>query len=220
VSNEVVHRRDWDLVRSALDLAVEANQGEVRKGTLIPYLSHLLAVAALVYEHGGSDTQVAAALLHDMAEDQHGEAALRLIGDALPGHPEVVEMVRALSDAVVDDPADKPPWLDRKTAYLNQLRQEGADVLLVSAADKLHNCRAVLLDYRQHGEQLWTRFNQGREWQLWYYTELASIFTERLPGPLADELRRTVDSLHDLVLAAVPDLDREIDAVRATVAAL
>jgi (p)ppGpp synthase/HD superfamily hydrolase len=206
--------RDWDLVRAATELAITANENEYRKGTDIPYLSHLLAVTAIVYEHGGDDEQVAAALLHDMAEDQGGEDTLRLIHETLPGHPRVAEMVRSLSDAIVDDRSSKPPWEERKVGYLRHLQYESPAVLLISAADKLHNCRAILDDYRAIGEQLWSRFNAGRPEVLWYYDELARIFSERLPGRLSDELHRTIDQLRLEVAIHAPTTDVEVEQVR------
>jgi (p)ppGpp synthase/HD superfamily hydrolase len=206
--------RDWALVRAAMELAIAANENEYRKGTDIPYLSHLLAVTAIVYEHGGDDEQVAAALLHDMAEDQGGEATLQLIDNTLAGHPRVAEMVRALSDAIVEDPRAKPPWEERKVEYLRHLRVASLDVLLISAADKLHNSRAILADYRQLGEQLWGRFNASRPEVLWYYEQLAGIFADRLPGALADELYRTVAELSALVAVNVPGSESELDDVR------
>lgn len=206
--------RDWSLVRSAMDLAITLNETEYRKGTDIPYLSHLLSVTALVYEHGGDDEQVAAALLHDAAEDQGGHDTLRLIDSALPDHPRVAEMVEALSDAIVTDRAQKAPWPQRKRAYLAKLRGEDPSVLLVSVADKLHNCTSLVEDYRVVGEALWERFNAGVAHQLWYYAELAELFAAQLPGRLTDRFTRIVDELFELVRANRPDLDREVDEVR------
>lgn len=206
--------RDRELVKAAMELAIDQTGDATRKGTDIPYVSHLLAVTAFVYEGGGDDEQVAAALLHDLAEDQGGEATLQLIGERLPGHPRVVTMVRALSDAIVDDPDHKPPWLERKATYLEHLGGEPDDVLLVSLADKLHNATSILDDYRDLGEDLWERFNRKEaKYHLWYYRRLLAAFEARLDNPLVSRLKRVLDELHELVVDQVPDLERGIAEV-------
>ena len=91
----------------------------------------------------------------------------------------------------------QPAWKARKQSYLDHLRDAAPSVLLVSCADKLHNARAILADYRRHGESLWDRFNGGREDILWYYGELARTFTQRGPEVLAVQLAWVVELMHD-----------------------
>jgi (p)ppGpp synthase/HD superfamily hydrolase len=178
--------------REALDWAADLHRSQVRKGTDIPYVSHLLAVASLVLEHGGDEDAAIAALLHDAAEDQGGAPMLREIrrrfGD------EVAHMVEACTDAIE---SPKPPWRPRKEAYIAALPRKSDSARLVSAADKLHNARAILSDYRRHGEALWERFTGKRE-TLWYYRALANEFSARGPAGLAAELERTVRELERL----------------------
>lgn len=182
----------------AITYAVHVHRGQTRKKTRIPYVSHLLTVAALVLEQEGADEDLAiAALLHDAVEDQGGGERLADIrtrfGDRVAG------IVRSCSDSEAQNPAEKEPWMDRKKKYLDHLRSmpDHADALTVSAADKLHNARAILADYRQHGEDLWRRFNAGRDDELWYYRSLVDIFRDR-SVPLAGELGRVVADLHRL----------------------
>lgn len=177
-------------------MADRLHDGQLRKGTTIPYVSHLLGVASIVMEAGGNDDEVIAALLHDSAEDQGGEATLAEIRNQFGDR--VAEIVAACSDTF-EEP--KPPWKERKMAYLAHLSEVPASALLVSCADKLHNVRAILADYRVHGEELWDRFRGGREGTLWYYRELCSRYRE-LPAPteLAKELARTFDVLERLTL--------------------
>jgi len=175
----------------ALNYAIELHRTQARKGTSIPYVSHLLAVCGLVLEHGGSETQAIAALLHDAVEDQGGEATHAEIKQRFGN--DVADIVLACSDTA-EQP--KPPWRERKERYIQELRKAPQAVLLVSAADKLHNARATLTDYRAQGETLWERFNAGPDEIIWYYTSLASVFTEAgAPGLLVDELRRTIETL-------------------------
>jgi (p)ppGpp synthase/HD superfamily hydrolase len=192
--------QDFDLVQRAGAYAADAHRDDVRKGTTIPYVSHLWSVAALVLEHGGDDRQVAAALLHDVVEDHGGRNRLedvrRQFGD------DVAHMVEALSDSMVDTDAGetKRPWRERKEGYLARLADDDDRVLLVSACDKLHNSRSVLADLRQHGDATWQRFTQAdANEQLWYYRSLVDALVPRVPVALGDELRRTVEAVGEFV---------------------
>ncbi|MGE0027237.1 MAG: HD domain-containing protein [Thermoleophilia bacterium] len=175
----------------AFVLARELHAGQRRKGTDIPYLAHLMAVAALVIEDGGDEDEAVAALLHDAVEDQGGAPTLALIRERFG--PRVAAIVDACSDT---DEIPKPPWRQRKQTYLDHLRApdlpDGA--LRVSLADKLHNARAILGDQRA-GRDVFARFNAPRDEQAWYYDALATTFAERAPGPMATELRRVVDEV-------------------------
>jgi (p)ppGpp synthase/HD superfamily hydrolase len=182
-------------VMRALAYGAHVHRHQRRKATGIPYLAHLISVAALVAEDGGGEGEVIAALLHDTAEDHGGEPRLadirRRFGD------EVASMVRALSDSLRPEDAIKEAWQPRKQHYLDHLRAEQRPgVLRVSNADKLHNARAILADYRQVGPAIWRRFDGTPEQQLWYYSSLSALFTERRPeSALARELAETIKQL-------------------------
>jgi (p)ppGpp synthase/HD superfamily hydrolase len=169
----------------ALVYAAQLHRDQTRKGTGVPYVTHLLAVAAIVGENGGTEDEVIAGLLHDAPEDAGGEERLAEIraryGD------EVANVVAGCTDTY-EDP--KPPWRARKETYLDHLAEAPPSVRLVSAADKLHNARSVLSDYRSLGEDLWGRFNGGREGTLWYYRAVAVALED--DSPVADELGRVV----------------------------
>jgi (p)ppGpp synthase/HD superfamily hydrolase len=171
----------------ALRYAHDLHRAQTRKGTPIPYISHLMTVSALVIEHGGNEDQAIGALLHDAAEDQGGEATLADIrgrfGDA------VAQIVHDCTDAW-EEP--KPAWRPRKEAYLAILPKKSPQSLLVSLADKTHNAEAILFDYRALGDDLWPRFNGGAEGTRWYYGALANVFAQAMPGRLADRLARAV----------------------------
>ena len=177
---------------SAFTFAARVHGEQVRKQTKIPYTSHLMAVSALVMEYGGDEDQAIAGLLHDVIEDcgaEHEPTIRELFGDR------VAMIVRACTDA---DVTPKPPWVERKQAYLAHLPNAPADVLLVSACDKLHNARAILADLRAIGPAVFERFKPTPARTLWYYRSLADTFLRCMPGALADELDRTVSTIEAL----------------------
>lgn len=174
----------------ALDYAAEAHQAQARKGTSIPYLSHLLGVASLVMEHGGDEDQVIAGLLHDVLEDcgpNHREHIQELFG------PKVLAIVQACTDGTPDSSGLKAPWRERKERYLEHLKGAAREALLVAACDKLHNARAIALDLAA-GEDVFSRFTGGRVGTHWYYQSLVEVFRERLGAsdPLVIELGTAV----------------------------
>lgn len=182
----------------ALLYATHVHGGQVRKGTAIPYVAHLLAVAATVLEYGGDEDLAIAALLHDCVEDQGGKARLSDIRNRFGER--VARIVEACSDSLADTGKgeQKPDWKERKEAYLRHLREDAdEDILQVSRADKVHNARAILRDLRKPeiGATIWGRFSMPKDQTLWYYEGLADIFRERLPGQLSDELGEIVEVL-------------------------
>src|SRR5438552_384627 len=169
--------------------ATHVHGGHMRKGTTIPYIAHLLAVTALVLEDDGDEDDAIAALLHDAAEDQGGRERLEDIRSRFGQR--VAGIVEACSDTFE---TPKPPWRERKRSYLQHLESAPDEVLRVSLADKLHNIRAITLDYERLGDQLWERFNSDSD-QLWYYGALAELFARRRPNLHAKELSRYVAEL-------------------------
>lgn len=175
----------------ALLYAARLHAGQKRKGTDTPYVTHLLAVVAIVGESGGTEDEVVAALLHDAIEDTAAtrEDLARRFGE------EVAETVESCSDA---DKVPKPPWRKRKERYIEHLRYAAPSARLVSAADKLHNARAILADLRLLGEDLWDRFTGGKSGTLWYYRSVTEVLRETGQGQPLDELDRTVAALESL----------------------
>jgi (p)ppGpp synthase/HD superfamily hydrolase len=179
----------------ALGYAARLHAEQVRKGTGVPYIAHLLAVTALALEYGADEETAIAALLHDAVEDQGGAATLEAIRQRFGAR--VAEIVDGCSDT---DVTPKPPWRARKEAYIAHVRVAPPDVRLVSAADKLHNARSILADYRVLGDALWDRFTGGKAGTLWYYRALVDAFRAAGPSPLVEELARVVDELAALAV--------------------
>lgn len=177
----------------ALSFAAALHAAQTRKGGAVPYLAHLLAVAGIVLEHGGDEDEAIAALLHDAVEDQGGQATAAVIRERFGER--VVQIVLGCTDA---DCIPKPPWRARKEQYVAHLATASASEQLISAADKLHNARSVLEDYRQLGEALWPRFTGQREGTLWYYRAVADALAVSPHRALVEELDRTVKQLEVL----------------------
>jgi GTP pyrophosphokinase len=182
----------------AFELAAEVHAHQLRKGSHVPYLAHLMAVSALVLDFGGDEPCAMAALLHDTLEDsEDGWSMEAQIRERFGGR--VADIVLHCSDAIAEPGKPKTPWHARKQRYIDELEHADHDALLVSACDKLHNARSVLGDLRITKNALWLCFStkSGPD-QVWYYTTLADLFSRRMPGPLADELQRVVRELSQL----------------------
>jgi (p)ppGpp synthase/HD superfamily hydrolase len=163
-------------------------------------MAHLLGVASLVLEESGhvpfpvTEDMVIAALLHDAVEDEGGLPRLRNI-EANFGK-EVARIVEGCTDSFVEYPDRKQEWEERKSSYIERLWNEPPETLLVSAADKLYNARAIVEDYRTIGPEVWTRFKKGRKQQVWYFDELIKVYEERCSTwQIVRELKRTVKEL-------------------------
>lgn len=173
---------------AAFAFAERLYRRQFRKRSTVPYATHLMSVAALVGESGGDEDEMIAALLHDGPEDQGGRKTLAAIRRRFG--PRVARIVAGCSDTFE---SPKPPWSERKRAYLRHLRTASASVRLVSAADKVHNARAILADLRR-GVDVWAKFNAGRDDQLKYYRALVREFRARGPRGPAEELARLVSA--------------------------
>jgi (p)ppGpp synthase/HD superfamily hydrolase len=182
-----------DRFEHALGYATRLHREQRREGSGTPYAAHLLGVASLVLEDGGSEDEAIAALLHDAAEDQGGRARLDEVEREFGS--DVAHIVEGCTDT---DISPKPPWRPRKEAYVQALASHDASVRRVALADKLYNARATLLDYRSLGDELWERFDPDSD-QLWYYRALVSAFRETTRSPLVDELDRVVTELEQAV---------------------
>lgn len=186
----------------AVDYARIAHAHQVRKGSDIPYIYHLLGVASLVIEHGGNEDQAIAGLLHDTVEDggaRHEHTIRAQFGDR------VADIVMACTDGDAEGKAEhktleekREDWERRKLAYLEKLASEPDEALLVSACDKLHNARAILQDLETPGIgiDVFTRFTPSKEQTLAYYEALRRIFTER-KSPVAAKFEGVVARMHD-----------------------
>jgi (p)ppGpp synthase/HD superfamily hydrolase len=177
----------------ALLYASRIHGGKLRKKTKIPDIGHILGVTAIALEYGANETEAIAALLHDAVEDAGGKARLRDIERKF-GRA-VAKIVDGCTDSY-EDP--KPPWLDRKKTYVAHVRNAPIPTKLVSAADKVQNVRSLLRNYREEGDNLWQRYNSGKQGALWYYRALVKAFAGRRIRPLVQELDRTLSELESL----------------------
>ncbi len=174
----------------ALILAHQLHQTQIRKASGVPYIAHLLGVASIALEYGATEDEAIAALLHDAIEDQGGEATRDRIREQFG--ETVTAIVEGCTDAYT---IPKPPWRERKEAYLAHLPQASASVRLVCAADKLYNARSIVKDYRQVGESIWDRFKGGKSGTRWYYQSLVEAFQQAENTPIVQELARVVNEM-------------------------
>lgn len=178
----------------ALTLAIEAHEGQVRKGTNIPYISHPIAVASIALEFGADEDQAIAALLHDVIEDGGANYENRIrvqFGDR------VVGIVNGCTDGVPDDTGQKAPWEERKLKYIKHLSEASDDVLLVSGSDKLHNARSIVEDLISSGQSVFDRFTASKAQTIWYYESLSKIFEEK-GTPISRALKDAVNRMKTL----------------------
>ena len=157
-------------------LAADLHRDQRRKGSGAPYLSHLLVVAGLVLAAGADEDTGIAALLHDAVEDQGGAATRRLI--AARFGERVARIVDGCSDAAG---SPKPPWRQRKERHIARVPTEPPAVWMVVAADKLHNTRSIIADYRSDGDAVWHRFHGGRDGTLWYTHAMTATLVAVVP---------------------------------------
>ena len=171
----------------AFRYAHEVHGTQTRKGTPIPYLGHLMGVASIVLDDGGTEDEAIAALLHDAPEDHGGRGRLEEIRARFGEH-----VARIVEDCTDSWESPKPAWLGRKQAYVEHARHLPPSSLRVSAADKVHNAYAILRDLRNIGEKVWERFNAGPDDVIDYYESLVRAYRQAGGGKLVDELDRIV----------------------------
>lgn len=181
--------------RDALVWAAELHEDQFRKGGEIPYVSHLIGVAAIVLEHGGDEDEAIAALLHDALEDQAHKMEADEIGRRFGARVEEIVIACTDGDPEEQKSRDHARWYARKEKYIAEVAHKPPGAILVSMADKLYNARSILEDYRELGEALWPRFTTGREGTLWYYRSLIQAFAAHGKPRLWHELRRTVEEI-------------------------
>ncbi|WP_439814515.1 HD domain-containing protein [Zavarzinia sp. CC-PAN008] len=186
-----------DRFADALTFAEGLHRQQTRKGNDIPYVAHLMTVAASVLEHGGDEETAIAALLHDAAEDQGGMPTLERI--AARFGPKVAAIVEACSDSLTEDPTAKKPWFERKQAHVAHMRDVDAATALVMACDKLHNAQSMLRDIRRDGPATLARFNAGPQQILWYFRSVADALSRHGPAVPTADLLRTADAIEALV---------------------
>jgi (p)ppGpp synthase/HD superfamily hydrolase len=175
----------------AFALTYDLHRTQIRKGSHVPYITHLMGVAAVVGRHGGDEDQFIAALLHDAVEDQGGQETLDLIRRKFG--EKVAEYVAGASDS---DTEPKPPWQERKEKFIAFARTAGPRQKLIIAADKLHNARSIISDLGERGNDVWKMFKNGREGTLWYYTEMVHALSYNWSHAVLRELADAVDQMH------------------------
>lgn len=197
-------KHKWSKLVEAFEYAAQEHQHQLRKSTDIPYISHLMSVSALVLEHGGSEDQAIAGLLHDVIEDAKPPSRIPEIKKEIHKQfgSKVLELVEGCTDGEPDAKGKKADWKTRKVSYLARMKKKSPELLLVSCCDKLHNARAILTDLVTHGNSVFDRFTAAMKDTLWYYRSISEVFSKKLKGTrgevVARELAETVSAIEQL----------------------
>ncbi len=170
-----MQKLDLDKYLEAYTFSFKLHKKQMRKGSNIPYFTHLSSVSNLIIENNGTTTQAIAGLLHDAVEDQGGAKTLAIIKRKFG--PKVAKIVNQCSDTIIEP---KPPWKERKIKYIQNIKNKTQDTLLVSLCDKYHNASCILSDYQKVGEGIWDRFTASNQETCWYYESLYKEFKKYL----------------------------------------
>ena len=168
---------DLDKYLEAYTYSYKLHKKQMRKGSNIPYFTHLSSVSNLIIENNGTTTQAIAGLLHDAVEDQGGVKTLKVIRTKFGS--KVATIVKECSDSVVEP---KPPWSERKKKYLSDIKKKTQSSMFVSLCDKLHNGTCIIDDHKRVGKKLWKRFTASPKDIAWYYESLYKEFNRHLKG--------------------------------------
>ncbi len=174
----------------ALVFSNQVHAEQKRKGSGAPYFAHIMGVTALVLEDGGTEEEAIAALLHDSAEDQGGQAMLDTIREKFGA--KVAQIVEECSDTLE---TPKPSWKRRKENHLQVLESAAQETIRIMLADKIYNARNLLRGLTEHGDQVWESFKGGREGTLWYFHQMHALFHRRRTGYMLDEFTRLIHAI-------------------------
>lgn len=175
-------------VTRALGFACRLHRDQVRKGTTVPYVAHLLGVAGIVMRSGGTEREIIAALLHDAVEDQGGARTLARIQRRFGS-----QVARIVDE--VSEPAG--PWLQRKQDKIAHIAggRLSAAALRVKLADSLHNSGTMTKGARREGEAFWEVFRGKKAGTLWYYDAMTAAFRTATKGsPELHRMARRLDA--------------------------
>lgn len=175
-----------DLIDKALQIASMAHEGQYRKNTKIPYISHPVAVGMILQEAGYKKEMVAAGILHDTVEDTN----LSLEDIERDFGKDIALLVEGCSE-----PDKSLSWEERKQHTIDFLKNAPEEIRVVACADKLHNVRSIRLDAEKSGEQVWNRFRRGKEQQEWYYRNVIDSLGKASNFPLLKQLKMEVEQL-------------------------
>lgn len=173
----------------ALQFAMTAHQGQVRKGSSIPYIVHPIETALIAMTLTSDQDVVFAALFHDIIEDTpYGVDDIEAAFGA-----RVAQLVQAESENKRKGQRASDTWRIRKQEFIDSLKHKTKDAKIVALADKLSNMRATYQGYRKNGDRFWDRFNEKRkEMHYWYYRTVADELKEFEDTDAWQELDRLI----------------------------
>jgi (p)ppGpp synthase/HD superfamily hydrolase len=175
-------------IQKAINVAAEKHHGQSRKGKEIPYIVHPFSVALILSEYTHNEDIISAGLMHDVLEDVKDYSFNDLKNDLGEKIARIVEEVSEDIDLNTED--QKATWDYRKHKYLEDLKTESYEAMMITAADKIHNLNSLIEAYGVHGEKIWEKFNAPAEKKLWFYREVLHVLRGRLNNEIVRELEK------------------------------
>lgn len=187
-------------IQRAIDLVSKLHLGQMRKSDPeLPYISHLFSVAWILSSYTQDEDVIVAGLLHDVLEDVKGYYYSDLVKDFGPRVADIVKEVSEDNDPN-DESGRKMPWKECKEKYIEGLKKDGQEALMVSAADKIHNLQTMTYHYKNRGEDLWNSFSAPKEEQLWFYEEVFKVLESRLENEIMNQYREELNNFRKKVV--------------------
>ena len=176
-------------IQKAINYASRLHAKQIRKGDKdLPYVSHCFTTAWILNEFTKDEDIIVAGLLHDVLEDVPGYGYKKLKQDF---GKRVADIVKGVSeDKDPNKKEDEKPWIERKQDYLDHLKKDSKESMMVSTADKIHNLQSMRDAYREQGEKMWKNFNSPSDKKLWFYEEVYKIVKGKLRNKIVGELAK------------------------------
>lgn len=201
-------------IEKAIVRAAELHRNQERKGSGTPYVVHPYSVAFLLAHYTDDEDVVCAGLLHDILEDVpgYGEGRMREeFGDRIC---DIVKEVSEDRDPLISGHFFPEIWKERKDGYIENLKNDSEEALLIACADKIQNLRSLIDGYAEHGEGLWEHFRSRKEDMLWFYQTVLAVISERFQHPLVDDLKSSLEEAKKTVFSGRESISIEDHSLR------
>lgn len=192
-------------IEQAIRAASILHKDQLRKGSApIPYITHLMAVTMIVSDYTEDEDTVIAALLHDTLEDT--DYTLEELQEDFGG--EVRDLVETLTEPQ-DTEKKKLQWVDRKRAYIKQLKKGSENARIIAAADKLHNMRTIVEEYFDEHDRFVADFGKDVESRALVYQDMSNLLNTHLKNDIIHEFNHVYTEYKNFILDVKKSRERE-----------